>query len=76
MIMEELLDILNELKPGADFSGNLIADHVLDSLSIVMLVGEVNEAFDVEISPVDVIPENFETVDAIYALICRLQEKA
>ena len=76
MIMEELLNILNTLKPGANFSGNLIADHVLDSLSIAMLVGEVNDTFDVEISPLDVIPQNFETVDAIYALICRLQEKA
>ena len=72
--MEELLDILNKLKPGADLSGDLFATHVLDSLSIAMLVGEVNDVFDVEITPVDVVPENFQTVDAIYAMICRLQE--
>jgi acyl carrier protein len=75
-IMEELLTILENLKPGVDFAAqtDLIEDHILDSMSVVMLVGELNDEFDIEITPVDVVPENFKTVDAIYAMIQRLSD--
>lgn len=75
-IMEELLTILENLKPGVDFAAqtDLIEDHILDSMSVVMLVGELNDEFDIEITPVDVVPENFKTVDAIWAMIQRLSD--
>ncbi|MBP3325012.1 MAG: acyl carrier protein [Coprococcus sp.] len=74
--MEELLEIMHEVKPGVTFEGDsdLIGHGLLDSIAIVTLVGELCDAFDIEISPVDVVPENFKTVEAIYALITRLQE--
>lgn len=74
--MEKLLEILEGIKPGIDFTAqeNLIEDKILDSLSIVMLVGELNDAFDIEITPVDVIPENFKSAKAIYSLIEELSE--
>lgn len=75
--MEQLLQILEELKPGVDFKTekDLIANHVLDSLKIVQLVGELNDEFDIEITPIDVVPENFQSVDAIYAMIKRLEDE-
>ena len=68
--MEELMNILTETCPGIDFEGQerLIDDGILDSLNIVMLVGELNEAFDISIGAEDLVPENFNSAQAIYAL--------
>ena len=75
--MEELLEILQELKPGVKFEGQtrLLDDGILDSLDVVSLVSEIDDAFDVEISVVDLRPENFNSVEAMMALIERLQEE-
>lgn len=75
--MEELLEILQDIKPGVDFETeeSLIGDEILDSFDIVNLVTKLNDEFDIEITPSDLIPENFETVDAIYNLIQKLQEE-
>lgn len=75
--MEELLDILKDLKPGVNFENekNLIDDKILDSLDVMNLTVELNDEFDIEITPLDILPENFQSVDTIYQLIQRLQEE-
>ena len=74
--MDELLEILNEVKPGVDFENDtdLIGHGVLDSITMVTLVMELNDAFDIEITPVDIGPENFKTVQTIYDMIQRLSD--
>lgn len=74
--MDELLEILNEVKPGVDFENDTdLIDHgVLDSITMVTLVMELNDAFDIEITPVDIVPENFKTVQTIYDMIQRLSD--
>lgn len=73
---EKIIDILNEICPGVDFENetSLIDDEIIDSLDIVSIVGELMDAFDVEISVEDLLPENFNSVDAIAELISSLQE--
>jgi hypothetical protein len=75
--MEELLEILQEVKPGVDFENDtdLIGHGVLDSITMVTLVLELNDAFDIEITPVDIVPENFKTVQTIQDMIQRLSEE-
>ena len=74
--MDELLEILNEVKPGVDFENDtdLIGHGVLDSITMVTLVMELNDAFDIEITPVDIVPENFKTVQTIYDMIQSLSD--
>lgn len=74
--MDELLEILNEVKPGVDFENDtdLIGHGVLDSITMVTLVMELNDAFDIENTPVDIVPENFKTVQTIYDMIQRLSD--
>ena len=74
--MDELLEILNEVKPGVVFENDtdLIGHGVLDSITMVTLVMELNDAFDIEITPVDIVPENFKTVQTIYDMIQRLSD--
>ena len=74
---EKLLNILGMIRPGADFDGcpDLIKAGLLDSLLTVMLTVEIESTFGVKISPLDVVPDNFKTVDTICALIERLQNR-
>ncbi len=74
--MEELLDILKDMKPGVQFENeaNLIDDGILDSLDVMNLSVILNDEYDIEITPLDIIPENFKSIESIYALITRLQE--
>ena len=74
--MEELLEILNDIQPGVDFENekHLIDDHLLDSLSIISLVAELGDTFDVTIPAVEIIPDNFNSTEAMMEMIQRLQE--
>ena len=73
--MDKLLNILRELNPDVDYENekNLVEKGILDSISIVMLVSDLEEAFDVQITPVDIVPENFQSANAIYAMIEQLK---
>lgn len=75
--MDELMEILNELRPDVDFESEteLITDGILDSFDIVALVGELNDAFDIEIKPNNLVPENFNSANAMMALIEQLQDE-
>ena len=74
---EKLMDILTELRPDVDFESEkeLIDGGVLDSFDIVSLVGEMNEEFDIEINVEDLLPENFNSVEAMLELIRKMQEE-
>ena len=76
--MEELMEILNNLHPDGDFETEerLVDDKILDSFDIVSLIAEINEAFDIAITAKDIIPENFNSAKALYALIQKLEEEA
>ena len=72
---ETILEILSGVRSDVDFENNtkLIDDGILESLDIVAIVGELNDEFDVEISVEDLLPENFNSVDARVELITRAQ---
>jgi acyl carrier protein len=74
---EELMEILEETRPEIDFETEtaLIDDQLLDSFDIISMVSEINDTFDISINVNDLLPENFNSVDAIPALIKRLQEE-
>lgn len=77
IIMDQLLDILEELKPEVDFenSEDLIDGNKLDSLTILSLISEIEDEFDISIPAVDIVPDNFNSAKKIYALIERLEEE-
>ncbi len=75
--MEELLEILQDIKPGVDFENEtaLIDNGVLDSLDIIKLVGQISDEFDVEVEVTDLVPANFNSAKAMYAMIQRLEDE-
>ena len=75
--MEELLEILQDLHPDVDFEkeDKLIDSLILDSFDIVTLISEIGERFEVTISAEHIVPENFNSAKALYALIEKLQNE-
>lgn len=75
--MEELLEVLKKVKPGVDFENNcnLIDEEILDSFDIVSIVAAINEEFDIQITAKDIVPENFNSIEEMYALIEKLEEE-
>ena len=75
--MEKVLEFLEELRPDVDFENedSLVDGGVLDSFDIVALVGELNDEFDIEIKPSDLIPANFNSAKAIAALVEKLMDE-
>ena len=75
--MEELMNILTNLRPDIDFStaDKLIDDEILDSFDIVTIISEINTEYDVAIPAEEIIPENFNSAEALYDLIERLQDE-
>lgn len=72
-----LLDILNDVKSGIDYEKeqHLVGEQILTSMEIVMLIMKISDEFDITISPLDIVPENFESLDAILKLINKIQEE-
>jgi len=74
--MDELLEILNEINPDIDYEteDNLIDGKVLDSFSIVSLIAQIMDTFDIDISPKWMRNENFNSVQAMWNMIQAIQE--
>lgn len=74
--MEELLNVLQSIRSDVDFENEkkLIDDGILDSFDIVSIVGELCDIYDVTITAEDLEPENFNSAEAILALIEKLQD--
>jgi acyl carrier protein len=74
--MNELIDILRDLHDDVDFETEtgLVENGILNSLDIVTLITEINDRFDVMIPAEEIMPENFDSAEALWALITRLDE--
>lgn len=73
---QKIIDIIKKIHPDADLTGNvrLVDDGVLDSMDIVLLVTALNAAFDIAIPAVEILPDNFNSVAALVALVKRLDD--
>lgn len=70
--MERLKQILSDICPGIDLESQaMIDDGLIDSFDMVALVSELMDEFGVNISIEDIVPENFNSVAAMQALIER-----
>ena len=75
--MEKLLEILRDIQPDIDYETceDLIDGHLLDSLSIIAMIADLEDAFDVTIPAVEIVPENFNSAARMYAMLTWLQEE-
>lgn len=68
---EQIIKILTELRPEFDFNQDVdfIEEGMLDSFDVVNLVSELDSLFGISIDGVDILPENFASVEAIENLL-------
>lgn len=73
-VKEKVMDILKEVKPTKDLENvtDIIEGGYIDSLELLMMISMMNEQFGIEIDVEDIVPENFNSVDAMAAMIERL----
>ena len=73
--MEELLEILKNIRADVEFEteDKLIDNSILDSFDIIAIVSELNDHYDIEIGLDELIPENFNSAEAILSLINRMK---
>jgi methoxymalonate biosynthesis acyl carrier protein len=71
--MKEIIAILNEIRPGQDFSGadDFFAQGVLDSLDLTALIAALEARYDMFVDVDELVPDNFRNLAAIQALLVR-----
>lgn len=73
---DQILDILSEIvDDDVESCTTLIDDGVLSSLDIIQLIGALNDEFDISIPATEIIPQNFNSVDAMAAMVERLADE-
>ena len=75
--MEKIIEILRDIDDSIEWEKEqgLIDRRLLDSFGVISLVSELEDSFMVEIEAGEMVPENVNSVEAIYEMIQRLQEK-
>ena len=71
---DQIIKLLSELRPEFDFTQegvDFIEDGMLDSFDLVTLVSELDNTFGISIDGVDILPENFCSIDAIACLLVK-----
>ena len=66
-----LLKSINGKNNVTDYDLNLFDNDMLDSLGIAQLIASLEDTFEVDIDPEDIIPENFSTINEIASLVSR-----
>ena len=74
--METLLEILNDIDDTVNWEDEtaLIDDRILDSFGVISLISELEDQFEIEIDASEIVPENFNSADAMWKMIQGLQE--
>lgn len=70
-MMKAIADILKEIRPEFDFatSNDFMADGMLDSFDMVTLVSTLDKTYGISIAGTDIVPENFQNLQTIEALV-------
>lgn len=76
--MQKLLEILRDIKDDVDFEREtaLVDDGLIDSLDLTQIIAALDRAFGVRITAADIEPENFNSAEAMLAMIRRHQAQA
>ena len=73
--MEELMEILEDICPDVDFEEEqaLVDDRVISSFEILSIISELNAHVGITLTPAEIIPENFNSAQALWKMVCRLK---
>ena len=75
--METLLEILNDIRGDVDFENttDLVDGKYIDSLTVLQIIAEINDEYDIQVPAEEIIPANFNSVQGMWDMIQRLQDE-
>lgn len=75
-VMSKIIEVMKEIKPDFDFEGktSLVDDGLFDSFEVIQFIAEITDVLDVDIPVEEIVPENFNSLEAIEKLINSLLE--
>jgi len=75
--MDELLEVLDSVKPDVDFANEtaLVDGGILNSFDLVMIVGELQDHYDITIPADEILPERFNSAEDMLELIEDIQDR-
>ena len=73
--MEELMEILEDICPDVDFETEeaLVDDRIIASFEIISIISEISEAFGIQVTVDEIVPENFNSAKQMWDMIERLR---
>ena len=73
---ERILKILNEINDTVDYEREMriIDDGLLDSFQIISFISDLSDEFDIEITPVWLVPDNFNSLDKLVNMVSKILE--
>ena len=74
--MEEIIKILNEVKPGIDYTNpiiDLVKDNVLNQNDLMALASKLNQIYGIDIDVEDTDMKWFKNPETIYKLVWEKQ---
>lgn len=74
--MEELLEALKRANSKIDYmsSDKLVTDKIIDSIDMTSILSELEDTFDIEIDMEYIVPENFDSVEAMWNMVQELMD--
>jgi D-alanine--poly(phosphoribitol) ligase subunit 2 len=74
---DKVIEILKNVNADVDCENekSMIDDELLTSFDVVAIIGDLADEFDIDISVDEMVPENFNTIEAICAMVERLIEE-
>lgn len=75
--MDIIIEILSGLHPEVDFENcnTLVDNKIIDSFDIVSIISDISDEFDITIPVDEIVPKNFNSAKALYAMVERLMEE-
>ena len=75
--LDDIIELLEDVREDIDYEQEkkLIDDGILDSFDILSIISALNEEFDITIPAKDIVPENFNSAEAMLAMVQRLVEE-
>ncbi len=77
LTLDHMIELLEDVKGNVDYENctKLVDDRVLDSFDILSIISSINDEFDVSVPAKDIVPDNFNSAQAMLDMVKRLVDE-
>lgn len=77
LTLDHMIELLEDVKGNVDYENciTLVDDRVLDSFDILSIISSINDEFDVSVPAKDIVPDNFNSAQAMLEMVKRLVDE-